>query len=346
MSLNLLSYPQAVYKQTTAPTGISAGALWWDTDDLLLYYYTGSAWVQISSASDATGWESPVSQIILEILRLSAEGTLTAPDYDSMFVDYFSDADGQDDTIDTGNTTTDFFGDNYTNSGSVTDAHGQTLGSGSSVTNYYGMKITTKKEIVGFKVTKNTNCDATHCYLKNSGGTLITSVAFSGDVAIFSDTLANATTYRLECGKGGASYTRRYLGSSSYPYNDTNLDWVSGSNNGSDDSGDVYCIENIISLDDLGAAELIQTNAQALSFAPAYILVHSKDITHNGTSGATFDVSFDGGSTWDSEGNALDTKIAVTDGSSKNMIIQINLTGTGAGNYSTIKDYAVVLWSS
>jgi len=90
----------------------------------------------------------------------------------------------------------------------------------------------------------------------------------------------------------------------------------------------------------------LTTNAKALSFTPAYALIHVKDLTLNGAATLTYDLSLDGGSTWDSTGNEIDEKILITDGSSKNMIVKFHLTGDIEADTIEFKDYEVLLWSS
>lgn len=348
MTFQLSSFPQAIIKQTTAPTA-TAGTLWWDTDDLLLYYYTGTNWVQISSSSDAAGYEQMVAQLALEILRLSAEGTLTAPDYDSMFIDYFSDADGQDGTIDTGNTTAVFITDTYYNYSNPARSPAVVVDDTSPAeTLKQGIKLTTNQECIITSVEVFSGNDSTKIYLTDDAKTTIASADIVSGVATFTtpQTLTNATTYYILTDKEGAGYTRKAdVSSLSYPYAFTEFN-ITHSTNGSGDFTTTYISIKTINVQVTPAAKVLQTNAQALSFNPAYILVHSKDKTTAGTGSFNFNVSFDGGSTWDSENNDLDTKIPITDGSSKNMIIKINLFGDGLGNTSQLKDYEVILWSS
>lgn len=347
MSLTLLSFPQVVFKQASAPTAISGG-LWYDTDDNELFYSDGFSWTKISSGSDAAGYEQIVSQIILEILRLSAEGTLTAPDYDNMFVDYFSDADGYDGTIDTANTDALFSVDTYSNNGEEIDGHGKTTTSTEARTDHDGFKILTKTACTLQEVTKHASSTATKAYLLDSGKNVLDTKTFSGNVATFDYALADATTYFIVAGKDGASYTASVKGAVSitYPVVCTNVNYTGGLRGASENSTE---IDNLVSITTSSGAYIdrsIQTNAQALSFTPAYILVHSKDKTTTSTSSITFDVSFDGESTWDSLDNAIDTKIAVIDGSSKNMIIKLNLNAGASAAQATLKDYEVILWSS
>lgn len=350
MGFNLASFPQIVIKQATAPTA-AAGALWWDTDDLLLYYYSGSSWIQISSASDAAGYESMVAQIMLEVLRLSAEGVLTAPDYDSLFCDFFADADGQDGTLNTGQTTAAFSTDSYINGlASANYAHGHAMASTESAnTTKSGMKIACGTSAVSVvSITKKSTCNATKGYILDASKSVLATTDFTGNVATFSTPylLTASTTYYFTADLNGSTLTSYYGGGVSYPIAGTYFNWTGGQDTaGGDNANTAFNIESA-NIEITPANKIIQTNAQALSFAPAFILVHVKDKTIAGTGTITFDASFDGGSTWDSTGNALDTKIAVVDGSAKSMEIKLNLNGTGSENTATAKDYGVILWSS
>lgn len=351
MSFNLISYPLIVQKQATAPTITSASLLWRDTDDDVLYFSDGASWKAFSSASDSAGFESMIANITIEILRLSAEGSLTAPDYDNMFVDFMGLVAGQDGTIDTVNTDAIY-------SGSASDAHGDTLASSGGLTGKRGFKIHTNEALTLNSVTKHASTGPTKCLLTDASHTLIEEVDFVGDVATFaSRALTTGTDYYIKCHKVAASWTEYYQASASYPYNATNLNYTGGVN---DDTPQTATASTIVSIDTSSSGDnnytndsggtgsnlVIQTNAQAVEFAPTYCFVHVKDKTLAGTGSITYDISFDGGSTWDSTGNALDAKIAVTDGSSKSMVIILNLNGVGAGNTALLKDYEVVLWSS
>lgn len=344
MSFNLIAYPLLIQRQAAAPTITSSSVLWRDTDDNALYFSDGSSWQQFSSATDAQGWETAVAQVILEILRLSAEGTLTAPDYDSMFVDYFADSGGQDNTIDLGNTNALFDTDSYKAGANATEATSLNLASSTGTSTYMGYIISAANSCSVISVTKHASCTATHAYIQDSSGTPIDNAAFDGNVATFSTPVAltASTEYRVLAASGGAAYTRQYIEDSvSYPIAGTNISYVHGWD-GEEETG-ANNITQIVTFANDGSEVNVQTNAQALSFSPAYILIHEKDKTLSGNGAISYDVSFDGGSTWDSTDNDLDVKTAVTDGSSKNMIVKFNLEGTGTALF---KDYEVILWSS
>ena len=356
MSFFTSGAPAIMIEQATAPATAAAGMLWWDTDDLLLYYYTGSSWVQISSASDAAGYEQIVANIVLEILRLSAEGTLTAPDYNNMFVDYFADEDGQDGTIDTAETTALFSTDTYTNNKpfETTEQTLVTLNQKIATSNYAGYGIMVGDEAITLKeveVKSDTTATKMHLF---TGAVETAVVDITSKKATFNNVLAANTKYTLCARAEGASYDRSInTSASSFPYNYTDLSLVNYVNqaavpNGSEtNTGQAHVIQDITYTKPKEPADyIVKTNAQALEFNPAYILVHSKDKTLTGTGSITYDVYFDGGTTPDSTGNALDAKIPITDGSGKNMVINLNLNGVGTGNTSELKDYEAILWSS
>jgi len=347
MSLTLISFPQIITKQATAPTITTSSVLWRDTDDDVLYFSDGTSWKQFSSASDSAGFESMISQMIINVLKLSAEGTLTAPDYSFLYCDYFADADGQDGTINDSDSTGFFSSSSYANftnatydSDSLTPSLDTAVGATSTK---YGVKITTDSACWLKTVTKNSNVTATKCYLQTNAHTDIVSTDFVGDVATFNtdNFLANASTYYIVVDNAGASYIPyKKDPDANIPYNGSLIN-ITADNQ--DDSGVIRNIEGITA--DTSQEGYVLTNVQSLPSTPAYVYLYC-DKTLVGTGAVSIDVSFDNGVTWDSTGNDLNTKVAVVDGSGKNMILKINLDGEGDGNRASITDYAVLLWSS
>jgi len=127
------------------------------------------------------------------------------------------------------------------------EAHGIDLTSSFKLTAIRGMKITmgeTTKQLV--KITKHSNCSATTAYLLDSSKSVIASKSFSGDDATFNNTLQASTNYYFAADKGGSSYTERFVGSVTYPYSGTHLDWVAGLLGTIDFSTQAY---NIISVE-------------------------------------------------------------------------------------------------
>ena len=114
--------PKYVYVQASTPSDTTEGKLWYKTGDNTLYASDGSSYNQVTT--DLGDLELQQLEQNLQILINSAAASSTLNDYDDMYVDAFSDADGTNDTIDTGNTTAVHGGEYYTNSaGWTTEAN-------------------------------------------------------------------------------------------------------------------------------------------------------------------------------------------------------------------------------
>lgn len=339
------STPTIVYKQATQPS-LEAGAFWYDTSTTDIYFCDGSSYKKISSGADAAGYETKLLQVALEVLRLTANASIANPDYDSMFCDICSDTTGTDNTIDTGNTTASFSTNKYTNGGAETIT-GQTLDTNGGGENNSGLKIECLINGTISSITKNAYSNPTAVEVRETptGAAIANGTAsFSGNTATFSTPPSLTTTQQYYYLIGtGQSQSKLKNSGTSYPSAGTASRIVNGCYNGSDNAA-AHHFESYVANAN-ASNKVVRTNAQALSFAPAYVMLYAKN-TIAGTGTITFDVSFDGASTWDSTGNALNTKIAVSDGSSKNMILKINLNGTGAGNTANIENYAAIIWSS
>lgn len=288
-----------------------------------------------------------MNEIALNILVNSAAAASTLQAWDNMFVDIFTDADGTDNTINTGSSTATFDTDKYTNVvGSQADSHGEVEGATGAATFDRGLRITTHAGVTysaGFTVTKHSSCTATHCTLwSDPTGTPANEedVAFSGDVATFSSTLAASTTYGISCDKEGASYAPRKAGIGSWPIVGTNVDFSSGWDSVAKDVGEAFSWVTITTETDEITSGMIETNAITI---PTGVQSHQV-YAHNalaGTGSITYDISFDNGSTWitgQSLGQSNTDNHAGTQ-----MILKLNLTGTGAGNTASAEDYAVLL---
>lgn len=108
--------------QSTQPTSAVQGDLWVDTDDNALYQYTGSTWQTVTQ--DVGYLNMQQLQQAIAILALQANASLTPADYDTMFLDKFTDNTGYDNTVDTGNTTASFLTNVYNNGGALTGLTG------------------------------------------------------------------------------------------------------------------------------------------------------------------------------------------------------------------------------
>ena len=332
-----MSFPRYVYQQDAQPT---------DATPVTIYVYNGTSWLSLTS--DTSYIADVISQMGLNILINSVAATATLNDYDELFVDNFTDADGTSNTIDTGNTTAGFSSLSYANYAAlVTEAHGLAIENSGATTNYYGVKITTHAADVSLiSVTKHASCTATKVSLFENDGTPVSSATFSGEVATFAtaETLTASTSYRLEFHSDGGSYNKQNNESPSYPYNETLLDYVGGSRtSGTEDSS----MNNIVSLDarlsGAAADSIIQTKAITIPSGVSGHQLYCKN-TLAGTGAITYDFSADGGSTWDTD-QPLNAKNDFEATMGTSCIIKINLEGTGAGNTAIAENYGIIIFT-
>ncbi len=308
----------------------------------------------ISSDKLASNVLSPIIKRIQEnainILINSASAS-ALNDYEDMFLDIFNDTNGYDGSVDTINTDAIFYGNGNATTNTSLGIPNQTTG---AVTTKCGMKfVTTASDKYINKFTKISTTTATTGYLLNASKSVLASASFVGDVCTFNYpiALANATNYYLAVDSGGASYTRSYRlnssGGHSYPTTKTWMNWIAGLDSGNDEAtyfADVISVElydnSSAVYSNIDADKIVQTNAQSITANP----IGHQVFCHNtlaGTATITYDISFDGGTTWETD-QALNTKnVDVHDGDS--MILKLNLNGTGASNKVTSKDYAVML---
>jgi len=127
---------------------------------------------------------------------------------------------------------------------SFLNAHWETMVTGSSIPNYLWLKVVMTSEAVWFTVKRYTWVSATKCYLRSDAWAILETVPFIWNVATFTSTLANWTTYRIEAWSDWASYTRYVQSSPSFPYI---CPWLNITNwsNAWWDIADPYNIESI-----------------------------------------------------------------------------------------------------
>lgn len=90
------------------------------------------------------------------------------------------------------------------------------------------------------------------------------------------------------------------------------------------------------------ANKIVQTDAATVTTAQT----HHQLFCNNAVAGSgtvTYDISFDNGSNYDT-GQALNTKNTRSAATGTQMILKLNLNGTGAGNTAEASDYAIMLW--
>lgn len=255
---------------------------------------------------------------------LSANATVTDKSYTYASSDTFSDSNGYNNTIDTGNTTASFVGNRY----EALDVEiEETLTLGVNVgeetqTAKFGSKLTVNRKCIITTASKQNNDTSTRWYLgTTNGGSEISSGTFPANI----NQILEIGTYYLTVDNQGSNYLRSRETSPSFPYTGTNIT-VSSNNDGSTTNQWVW--QTIKSKEITGVTNSqVQTNSKTFNSNVKSILVNANKVL-NGDSTITVDVSSDGGSTWDVTEQALDTIIEL-DGDDNDIVIKFNLNVDG-----------------
>ena len=316
--------PQVVYVQATTPSDLTQGKLWYNTTDNTLYTSNGTSYVGMET--DLSDLQRQQLEQNLNILINSVASSSTLNDWDDMFVDSFSDADGTSDTIDTANTTAVFNTNLYENKAVDTEEQ--------------------LNEVTGSErtfITKKTF---------NLSPSILLDGAVSNEIAITSG------LYLTEC---RLKYT---YADDSEDYSETES--VTGTSNlyvaktysNPDGTGlkEIKKIEVQLTCNEYSYLEKNTIVPFSLS-APIKLIVQTNAITcdtaqishqvfsHNavaGTGNITYDISFDNGSTYDTA-QALNTKNARSSTTGTEMILKLNLIGNKQ-NTATADDYGIMLF--
>ena len=352
MGLNISAFPRYVYQQDAQPTGVANGSLWIDTNSSprLVYVYDGSTWSSLTTDIDFVA--NAVLQLGINVLINSTAASSTLNDYNKIFVDVFTDADGTSNTIDTGATTAYHTSEKYQNLGAGTPATENSVSPGTTQTlsDVLGMRVTPDVDVFLNSITKEATCNATSAYLYSgaSTDTLLNTASFVGNVATFASPslLASGTAYGLLCGiNDGDSCNHRYTDGQGFPTDTGNLVW-NGSVTKNSSSVSATQTRNLVSANISPMADptnkIVQTNSITIPSGIAYHQIYSKKATA-GSGAITYDISADGGSTWDTA-QSLDNKnpFGATTGTS--CIIKLNLNGVGAGNTAEAENYGLLVY--
>ena len=351
--MNLVSFPRYAYIQTSQPAGVALGSIWVDTDasPITSYLFNGSTWV--SNAVDV-GWVAKaIAQQSINILINSVAATSTLNDYDQIFVDDFTDADGTSDTIDTGNTTAIFSTDKYVNTsetptGGTTEDNPEAPVDTDNGTGKVGMKVQFANTHSSLKVTKETSTNATKCYIQGSiNGDVLATADFASHTAQFSGLSLSATTdYWIYVDADGGSFTfDRKVSGATLPTDTGEVNWISGCAAPAIDSGTrMFAIDAITYGQTFPNSDLIiQTNAITIPSGITYHQLYAKN-SLAGTGSITYNISADNGVSWD-EDQVLNTKNAFASSTGTTCLIKINLNGTGSGNTSQASNYGIIIYT-
>jgi len=313
--------PQYVYVQTSTPSDLTEGKLWYNTTAKALYSSDGSSYSVMET--DTSPLQNQLLEMDLNILINSVASSSTLNDWETMFVDIFSDADGTSNTIDTGNTTAIFDTNKYINTEIVLDANEDT-------------ELTTQSDTFILQKTFS----AINTYIKHGKNEIKTNYNGVTCYCKYIFTYDDESTAEVIMTENGTSYVEK-------EYLNPNLDKIVTEINvyhrlkTGEVSRMVYLkLDKIYEcvIDDL----IIQTNAITCTTAQTSHQVYCHNATA-GTGAITYDISFDNGSTWDTA-QALNTKNTRSSTTGTQMILKLNLNGVSIGNTSQADDYGVMLF--
>ena len=288
----------------------------------------------------------------LQVLINSIAASSTLNTWDDVYVDIFTDADGADNTIDTGNTTAVLAASAYTNSGESapqTDAHGVGASNSEAHTKKSWYQITPSANIKLKTITKAAADTATKAYLYSDSADTpnaeLASAAIAGNNATFDYNLSSGVKYWVGVDKEGASRTMKYQGSmsGSFPIVETNFSWTRCMYGDQDwySSHGLLSIETTSATGGDGSNKLIQSNMITIDADPLGHQVYCHNST-SGTGNINYNISFDNGVTWETAQPLNQKNEDVHVGTQ--MILKLNLNGVGAGNIASADDYGVLLY--
>lgn len=340
--------PRVIYVSSTTPADLTAGKLWFNTSDNKLYASDGATYNDVLAGIDLADLNNDMLQNAIAILKLEANATLAVQNYDTMFLDIFSDSGGYSNTINTGNTTasyrsvTDVY-DNTPAGSPVVSTSGASYSGTQSLTAKAGMKVTPSADVSIVSITKSSLSTATTGYITNSSDAVLTSGTFSGDVCTFATPyeLTASTQYIFQTDSGGSARNLTQS-TTTFPVVDGAISWDVGRYNGGDTAGQgdevLSCVYTPAGTP---ANKIIETNAITIPANPVAYQLYAEN-TLAGTGTVTYDIKI--GSNSYQTGKSLDTKYVNTDTGST-ATLKINLNGTGSGNTANASNYALMVFT-
>ena len=165
-----------------------------------------------------------LGEVAIEIVELQANAGVTPLDHDNLISETFSDADGFNDLVNTGNTNATFDTNKYKRVAVTTETLAAlTTTDTPFTTKQMGIKLYADSSFSIYSVTKGSLNTTTKCYIKETDGTIIGTATFSGDIATFASPIAltSGEYYYIVTDSEGGSYQAHYAGGVSFPLNKT-----------------------------------------------------------------------------------------------------------------------------
>jgi len=346
MAVTDISIPLQYIKSGTLaqrPTsGQFNGQIYYATDTDASYQWTGSSW--LSTSVDLTGLADQTAENALEILELQVASLITPDTQANLAEDYFSDVDGYKNSINTGSTTAYLSNNSYSNGITITNNTMGTLNNTNSYTATNGYKIKATANCLLSTITTSSTTTANRWLLLNSSKATIASGTITSHVGTINRNLVSGTTYYVVVDSSGSSYNGSYETTGTYPSAQTNITFIACVGNGTDSTGIRRAIDTIttIAVGTTGADKIIQTNTLTLPLTPSKFLIFPYRKYTTGTGSITADISFDGGSHYQT-GVAINTITNITYAGTS-LILKINLNAGASSGIASCAGYGVLFW--
>lgn len=346
--------PVYVYVSATQPSDLTEGKLWYNTTDTSLYACDGATYNQVI-ASDINQLTNAVLENQLAILDIQATDTLTSGSSANIFRDVYSDSGGYLNTINIGSTTADFnsIQKNYANGRTQVNGTARTNTADSGLTDdgsktaKQGVKFTMNagQTAEGIRIVCLTGVLADTAYILDSSKNVLASAPITGGVAnVIYDLVASTTYYAVV---GSASGTQRYRkAEANFPLNYTEFNIVANLADGTSDTTatkyDIATIATIVTAPVTPANSIVQTNEETITAGATKFQIFTWKPVTAGSGTITYDISFDGGSNYQT-GISANTETTITN-TGTGLIVKQNLNGTGAGNTAQASGFGVMFW--
>lgn len=282
-----------------------------------------------------------LEQNINILINAAAAGSALEP-YDDMFLDIFSVAAGFDGTVDTGNTDAIYDADNDVYKNSNTNNWTYTLPNPQVFSGEPGLQFSVQQNCKLQSFTTKATLSGGWDLANNSAPTtIIASGSYSGKTATPDFDLVAGQTYFLTLNVGGGQpvINEEGFGTKSKGLVTMIHSTLGGHGSNIDTSNIIEILDFNVGLTPVDA--IVQTNAQAITADPVAHQIFSH-YTLAGSGAISYDISFDGGSTWDTD-QPLNTR-NITSKTGSSMKIKLNLDGVGSGNTAEAKDYSAMLY--
>jgi len=284
-------------------------------------------------------------QSALNILQLQIAAAITPESYTGIITDIFNDSTGYFNTVDTASSNAAFITDRYSSFITASDAHGVTINDSSvNGSERIGLRFSTNYPItVNQLIIKSpAGTVPTVAYILDSAKNVLYTSSFVGLTASFTSAMLNSgSTYYMACDNTGSTYRKESESVGvSYPYNKTNINYLGGMINTTDDSR-IYAFTTAITTRTDDA--IIKT--VPITIASGFENFHAVAFRASTSNSATItgDFSFDNEANWVT-GQSLNLNHSI-EYTGTTFVAKFNLKKNSIGNATaSCKGFGIQLW--